>query len=214
VGVVTLLVSAAAAGASFAWWTGRDLSVLLLSEGSLAAKPWTLVTCIILHGGMVHLVYNLMFFWILGGRLERSWGPLWLLGLTVLFGAGAAASEHALGHSAVGLSGVVYGLVALLWAVQRYDRMLIGSVSRETLKLFGVWFVLCIILTWLNVLHVANLAHAVGAWLGWATGQTMLARRRRDPRALAVWGGSLMGTLVVLGLASTVWRDRIIAALG
>jgi GlpG protein len=214
VGIVTLLVSAAAAGASFAWWTGRDLSVLLLPAGSLADKPWSLVSSAVLHGGMVHLVFNLIWFWTLGGRIERAWGPLWLLGLVVLFGAGSAASEHAVGHSAVGLSGVVYGLVTLLWSVQRYDPNLIGSVTRETMKLFVVWFVLCIVLTMLNVLNIANLAHAVGAWMGWAVGQTMLARRRRDPRALAVWCGSLIGTLVVLCLAATVWRDRIVSALG
>jgi membrane associated rhomboid family serine protease len=214
VGVVTLLISAAAGGASFAWWTGRDLSVLLLPAGPLADKPWSLASSAILHGGMVHLVFNLIWFWSLGGRLERAWGPAWLLGLTLLFAAGSAASEHAVGHSAVGLSGVVYGLVTLIWAVQRYDPNLIGSVTRETMKLFVVWFVLCIVLTMLDVLNIANLAHAVGAWLGWSVGKTLLARRRRDQPGLALWGGLLVVTLTLLGIAATVGRERIMVLIG
>jgi membrane associated rhomboid family serine protease len=74
-----------------------------------------LVTHIFLHGGVLHLVFNLVFLWIAAVKLEDLWGRPLFVGAFVVFGV-IAALVHGLLHSGssvpmVGASGAVAGLM-------------------------------------------------------------------------------------------------------
>lgn len=90
-------------------------------EGSqLPWTPWTLVTSIFLHAGILHLVSNLFFLLIFGYILEeqlddwRMWATIFFLtgvagNLTFL--AAYAAFGGIVGEFGVGASGAVYGIL-------------------------------------------------------------------------------------------------------
>lgn len=76
-------------------------------------QPWRLLSCIFLHGGVLHLALNLMLQLRLGLLAEFTWGA-WRF-LPVYFGSGVAASLWACvitpGSISVGASGALMGVL-------------------------------------------------------------------------------------------------------
>jgi membrane associated rhomboid family serine protease len=84
---------------------------------------WQLATYMFLHGGMFHILFNMLALWMFGTELERIWGTRYFLKFYFLTGIGAAiltvlfsllpfgvATE--LRYSIViGASGAIYGLL-------------------------------------------------------------------------------------------------------
>jgi membrane associated rhomboid family serine protease len=84
---------------------------------------WQLVTYMFLHGGLFHILFNMLALWMFGGELERVWGTRYFLKFYFVTGVGAAALTvlvsllgggffQQLQHSIViGASGAIYGLL-------------------------------------------------------------------------------------------------------
>ena len=77
---------------------------------------WQPVTYMFLHGGLMHLLFNMLALWLFGGALESLWGTGRFLKYYFLTGVGAGLSNCILTpHMAIpiiGASGAVYGLLA------------------------------------------------------------------------------------------------------
>src|SRR5207253_2758605 len=140
--------------------------MLTMDAKALGPEPWRLVTSMLPHVSLPHLVFNLYWLWVFGTFLEKSFGALRFLGIVVLFAAGSSAAEWALEGSGVGLSGVGYGLFAMLRALRRRPEF-VGVADKDTATLFTVWFFVCIVTTWIGVMNVANVAHGAGAAIGY-----------------------------------------------
>jgi hypothetical protein len=56
--------------------------------------------------------------------------------LVILFAAGSSAAELAVLKNGIGLSGVGYGLFALLWILSRNDERFRNAVDSQTISLF------------------------------------------------------------------------------
>ena len=96
-------------------------------------SPLTFVTSLFLHGGLWHLLGNMLFLWLAGAVIECFWDSLPFLGLYFLAGAGATLAHHLSAPDSmtpvIGASGAISGLlgafvvgyprtrVRLLWAV-------------------------------------------------------------------------------------------------
>lgn len=82
---------------------------------------WRVITPMFLHGSMMHLVFNMMLFYFLGGALERLQGFGFMLGLTlfcqVVSALVQALMPEAIGGTpiAIGASGAGFGLFGYLW---------------------------------------------------------------------------------------------------
>src|SRR4030065_1934585 len=81
---------------------------------------WQLGTYIFLHGGITHLLFNLLALWMFGGELESYWGSRKFLRYFLFCGIGAGICT--VGFSpyqfipVVGASGAIYGiLLAFGW---------------------------------------------------------------------------------------------------
>jgi membrane associated rhomboid family serine protease len=117
---------------------------------------WRLVTYMFLHGGLFHLLFNMLVLWMFGTELERIWGTQYFVKfyfvtgvgagmLTVLFALlplGVAQEVHQ--SVVVGASGAIYGLLlayalyfpdrpillmALFPIPAKYFVMIIGAIS-------------------------------------------------------------------------------------
>src|SRR5215813_8293953 len=94
---------------------------------------WQLGTYMFLHGGIFHIVFNMLALWMFGAELERMWGTRYFLkfylvtgvgagALTVLFSLLPFAFAQQVQHSIViGASGAIYGLL-LAYALYFPDR--------------------------------------------------------------------------------------------
>jgi membrane associated rhomboid family serine protease len=175
--VASTAVLAIAATAAF----GLDVDVSPLMETALIRRGqlWRLITSAFVHGGALHLLFNIYWLWIFGTTVERVLGHARTLALILLFAYGSGALEYAFSSGGIGLSGVVYGLFGLLWVLSRSDARFAHVIDGNIIQLFVVWFFICIAMTVTNVYPVANIAHAVGAVLGILTGFAVADPRRR-----------------------------------
>ena len=81
---------------------------------------WQLFTYIFLHGGLSHLLFNLLSLWMFGGELENYWGSRKFLFYFFFCGIGAAICTVILTPyqfiPIIGASGAIYGiLLAFGW---------------------------------------------------------------------------------------------------
>jgi membrane associated rhomboid family serine protease/tetratricopeptide (TPR) repeat protein len=76
---------------------------------------WRFFTPVLLHGNLIHIVFNCMALWIAGLVLERLVGPAWFLALFFICGFGGSLFSVMLNPPSqvgVGASGAIMGLIA------------------------------------------------------------------------------------------------------
>ena len=80
---------------------------------------WQPVTYMFLHGGVGHVLFNMLALWMFGTELERTWGTRFFTKYYFVTGIGAAATSLLLSlwvadiyySLTVGASGAIYGLL-------------------------------------------------------------------------------------------------------
>jgi membrane associated rhomboid family serine protease len=84
---------------------------------------WQLVTYMFLHGGVMHILFNMLALWMFGTELERMWGTRYFLKFYFVTGVGAAVltvffsllpfefAAALRGSIIIGASGAIYGLL-------------------------------------------------------------------------------------------------------
>ena len=96
---------------------------------------WTLVTYLFLHGGVWHILFNMLSLWMFGADLEQTWGTRNFLRFYFFCGAGAGVCVVLLNYifkspavtvPTIGASGAIYGIL-LAWAVLWPDRIILMS---------------------------------------------------------------------------------------
>ncbi len=56
-------------------------------------RPYQLVTHMFMHGGLFHLLFNMLALWMFGSMIERIWGPKRFLIFYLVCGLGAALAQ-------------------------------------------------------------------------------------------------------------------------
>src|SRR5438477_1615198 len=88
--------------AVFIIWSFASRGVQLAVLDYLALSPagtlksleiWQLVTYLFLHGGVWHLVFNMLTLWMFGTPLEQSWGTRRLIKYYLICGVGAGVCD-------------------------------------------------------------------------------------------------------------------------
>ena len=81
---------------------------------------WRLVTPMLLHFGVLHIVFNLLWVWEVGRRIEMACGASYLLALTLVSSLTANLTQYYLSGAGLfgGMSGVVFGFLgfAFVWS--------------------------------------------------------------------------------------------------
>jgi membrane associated rhomboid family serine protease len=185
--VTIALVAASIAVTGATWLAGaeRVLPMLLVAHPGrpffadiLAGEVWRLVTPIFVHLGALHLLFNMMWLWDLGGAIERLKGGAFLAGFVAASGIASNVAQYAITGSPYfgGMSGVVYALLGYVWMQGRFNPAFGIALHRSTVAMMLAWYALC----WTGLLGpIANWAHTGGLALGVAWGFL----DRRPPRA-------------------------------
>jgi len=76
--------------------TGTDLNAILglYFPKSEFFRSWQIVTHMFMHGGFVHLLFNMFALWMFGRILEQVWGPKRFLFYYLITGLGAAFTHE------------------------------------------------------------------------------------------------------------------------
>ena len=114
----------------------------------------TLVTSMFMHGGLLHLLGNMLYLWIFGKGVETTLGSLRFLILYLLCGVAAALTQALTDPMAevpmIGASGAIAGtlgaylvlhprgnVVVLLWII-----IFVRLITLPAVILLGIWFAL------------------------------------------------------------------------
>jgi membrane associated rhomboid family serine protease len=96
-------------------------------------RVWQLVTYMFLHGGLFHILFNMLALWMFGTDLERRWGTRFFLKYYFVTGIGAGAltvafsllpfdfAQQLQGADIIGASGAIYALL-LAYAIYFPER--------------------------------------------------------------------------------------------
>jgi len=107
---------------------------------------WQLATYIFLHGGITHLLFNLLALWMFGGELESYWGSRKFLRYFLFCGIGAGICTVIFTPyqfiPVIGASGAIYGiLLAFGWLFPNrliYIYLLFPIPAKYMVIIFGL----------------------------------------------------------------------------
>ncbi len=172
--------------------TPAEINGDTLPEGVLA--PWTtLVSCIFLHGSVMHLAGNLWFLWIFGDNVEDRIGRFGFFAFYVCAGAAASLTHFTFQPDSpiptIGASGAVAGIMGAYMVLYPNARVtalvplfFILQIMTVRAPLFlGVWFIFQLLqgtfsMNSTEAAGVAWWAHAGGFVFGCAV--AMILRRK------------------------------------
>ncbi len=84
---------------------------MVLHRGAI----WQLVTYMFLHGGLMHVVFNMFALWMFGAQIERVWGTRKFVKYYFITGIGAGIINVMFSASSmvptIGASGAIFGLL-------------------------------------------------------------------------------------------------------
>lgn len=87
-----------------------------ITVAAVQGQWWRLLTPALLHFSLLHIAFNLLWWWELGGLVERFQSSWRLLALTLVIAMVSNAAQFlAYGPQFGGLSAVIYGLLGYLW---------------------------------------------------------------------------------------------------
>jgi rhomboid family protein len=127
---------------------------LALSVG-LNPSDWTpMLTDMFMHGGWMHIIGNMVFFWAFGPEIEDAMGPFRYLAFYLLSGLVASVAQIAAGPTStvpnLGASGAIAGVMGAFLITYPRDEirtlLIIGWFIRLTVLpaslLIGLWFLI------------------------------------------------------------------------
>jgi len=141
-------------------WTGIER----IEQGEV----WRLITPIFLHFGWLHILFNLVWLYDLGGAVEMKKGTLFLaLFIFVVALISCFGQWWMSGPFFGGMSGVVYGLFGYVWMKGRYQPQQGMGLAKNTIIIMMIWLVVCMTGAFGDI---ANTAHVIGLLVGVAFG--------------------------------------------
>ncbi|GAB3475196.1 rhomboid family intramembrane serine protease [Marinomonas epiphytica] len=145
---------------------GNRIHFQTLSQVVSDGQWWRFLTPSFLHFSVLHLIFNLLWVWELGRKIELLVGKLgWLLGFLTIGVASNLMQFSWEGYPLFGgLSGVVYGLVGFAWLMPMLLAKWPRLISKPLMAFFTIWLLVGYspIPESIGLGNIANTAHLIG----------------------------------------------------
>ena len=170
---------------------------------SLFTQPWRLLTSVFVHGGLIHIGFNMWCLWDLGGLAERIFDRWVYLLIYICCGlAGSlAASFFSFGALTVGASGAIFGIAGALISALYLGKLPVSKHAIQSTLKSLVFFAGYNLLFGAIVPHISNSAHLGGFVTGLALGAVMAPSLTTPSAKRQVWALIAIAgcSLVLLG---------------
>ncbi|XP_076909758.1 RHOMBOID-like protein 2 [Bidens hawaiensis] len=142
-------------------------------------QGWRLITCIWLHGGVFHLLANMLSLLVIGIRLEQEFGFIRIGLLYVIsgFGGSLLSALFLQGGISVGASGAVFGLLGGMLS----ELLTNWTIYANKIATLVTLVIIIVINLAVGILpHVDNFSHLGGIFSGFLLGFVFLMRPQID----------------------------------
>ncbi|PSH02874.1 MAG: hypothetical protein CXZ00_15100 [Acidobacteria bacterium] len=176
---------------------------------TLTGDWWRLLTSCFVHGGIIHLAFNMWCLWSLGGLAERLYGRATYACIYLLCGvSGSLASVlwHRTPTVSVGASGAIFGIAGAVIASIKLGEFASGTMADGVMKsliAFVGYNVIFGVITGAsdNACHIGGLL--AGAALG-----ALIAKLSPEPRLMPRLGVLALVAALLAGGAYALQRNR------
>lgn len=140
-----------------------------LSFTFTSGEWWRLITPVFIHFSVLHIIFNLLWVWIVGSKIEYFQGRWALAGLVLFSGISSNLAQFYIsGPLFGGMSGVVFALLGYAWLWDRRNPSKAIGLPPALLGFMVVWLVLGYsgLLEGMGLGAIANTAHLAGLIAG------------------------------------------------
>lgn len=186
-------------GLSILWGVGGETQYRLGSSFPYSIfilhEWWRLVTAMFLHGGLIHIGFNMMALMQLGPAMEELYGSARYLFFYVVTGAFGFLVSAGMGNHSLGASGAILGLVGLMLAVTTKR----GGAYMHELRSRLISSVVILFVLGFMGMGMDNYAHGAGLAAGFGLGKLFADRQPMNSRErqIAYALGWLAGIAVI-----------------
>lgn len=118
------------------------------------SPPLTLIVSMFMHGGIFHLVFNMLYLWIFGNNIEDFLGPVRFILFYILSGLGASLTHIVFNPSSqvpmIGASGAIAGILGAYLILYPQARVLtlvflfffIRIIAVPAAFVLGIWILI------------------------------------------------------------------------
>ncbi len=168
----------------------RHMTALLALSAEGAVRNlfvWQLFTYMFLHGGVLHLLFNMLTLWMFGIQLESDWGTRQFLKYYFLCGIAAGVcvllGNMAIGDwgvPTIGASGAIFGLLVAFGVLYPNQTVLMSFLFPIKAKyMVMIYAAIELLLTFGPNTGVSTVAHLGGMAFGYVYLKSRMGRRRR-----------------------------------
>jgi rhomboid protease GluP len=157
---------------------------------TFSGEWWRLLTCVFVHGGLIHIAFNMWCLWNLGALCESLYGRWTYVAIYLICGVGASLTTAAWNpfRASVGASGAIFGLAGALLAAFKLGEFSVprGALS-GTLRSLGAFVVYNLLFGLLP--GIDNTAHIGGLITGLIVGgliALIAPLQQQAPRRVAI----------------------------
>lgn len=160
------------------FYTGMSVNYLI-GDG----EWWRLITSLFLHGGMMHLLFNMFALFLFGPELEKIAGKMRFLTIYFLagiFGNVATYVSQEGMYASVGASGAIYGIFGAFAALVYYTRRTMPQLKQVILPLIIISVIMTFITPNINAAgHLGGLATGFLLGLSYFSPKNILRWRKK-----------------------------------
>jgi GlpG protein len=157
---------------------------------------WALITSVFVHIAIYHLVFNLYWLWKFGRLLEEAIGRWrWIVFFLSAAFVSSAVELAVSDSTGIGASGVVYAMFGFMWMTRDRFPEFRALLDKNTIIIFILWLIGCMIVTLLNIWNVGNAAHVSGLAFGILAGIYFIK---------PFYGKTTLAILILYGLLSAI----------
>jgi membrane associated rhomboid family serine protease len=186
---------------------GPLLDALWLDKAAVArGEVWRLLTVALVHDPdfLLHLLFNMYALYIVGPIVEQLYGARRFFLFYVLAAIGGSLASFAFGDGryAVGASGAIFGLFAILFVASRAHHPALDRRGNALVGQIGMLLVINLVFGFAAGSQIDNAAHLGGLATGALFGLAFVPGRARTLRSF--WTSATGGTLAADGLQTIV----------
>lgn len=149
-------------------------------------EVWRLFTPVFLHGSFLHILFNMLWLWMLGRQVEERTKKWQYIAMTLIIGVFSNTFQYLMsGPLFIGYSGIVCGLAGFIWMRQRRAPWEGYPLQKGTIAFLAIFVLGMMVLQLVSFflirfqiadfsMNIANTAHISGAIIGIVLGRIPL----------------------------------------